>query len=85
MPAPPGKWGPGRGERPAAAAVVETIELLRRDYPRYVWTDPASNLDLPVRAPGCVARYYRPEAREIMAGPAAAEWSAAGQGFTVHS
>jgi predicted nucleotidyltransferase len=51
--------------------VVETIDFLRRDYPRYVWTDPASDLTFSFVPRDAVARYYRPEVRlaEILAGP----------------
>lgn len=50
--------------------VVETIGFLRRDYARYVWTDPTSDLTFSFVPRDAVARYYRPEARlaEILAG-----------------
>jgi predicted nucleotidyltransferase len=76
-PAPTGKWARGevsyRRQLPYyhVRHVAETIELLRRDHPRYVWTDPTSDLTFSFVPRDAVARYYRPEARlaEILAGP----------------
>jgi predicted nucleotidyltransferase len=77
VPAPAGKWARGdvsyRRELPYyhVRHVVKTLDLLRRDYPRYVWNDPTSNLTFSFVPRDAVARYYRPEARlaEILAGP----------------
>jgi uncharacterized protein len=77
VPAATGKWARGqvsyRRQLPYyhVRHVVETIEFLKRDYPRYVWGDPTSDLTFSFVPRDAVARYYRPEARlaEILAGP----------------
>jgi predicted nucleotidyltransferase len=77
VPAATGKWARGevsyRRQLPYyhVRHVVETIEFLKRDYPRYVWSDPTSDLTFSFVHRDAVARYYRPEARlaEILAGP----------------
>jgi hypothetical protein len=77
VPAPTGKWARGEVSYQRQLPyyhvrhVMGTLELLQRDFPRYVWRDPTSDLTFSFVPRDAVARYYAPEARlaEILTGP----------------